>query len=146
MDRRDFIISVPMSMIASAMSPVVLKSEEIEAPKELNAVVAVWSDKYQRWFSYIEVDLTNKGFAFLNKISNRLSFCAVNGDSLDVHICCNESDDKYIQKIPLFKPELKSVSQSTLECIEAHCDDTESTENYTAVSFKYGELFGGIVV
>jgi len=145
LNRRNFVIAVPAAIVASIISPVKLKSETPELPKELTGVVATWSDKYQTWFSYLEIDLTNKGFTFLNKINNRLSFCAVDGNFLDVHIYDNEHD-RYTQRIPLFKPQLKNESDSILECIEAHCDDSGSTENYTALCFKYGELFGGIVI
>lgn len=145
MDRRKFIITTAAATAASVISPIVLKSETPELPNELTSITAIWSDKYQTWFSYYEIDLTNKGFAFLNKISDRLSFCAVNGDSLDVHMFDYERDG-LVQNIPLFKPELKKSSQYTLECIEAHCDDAGSTKDYIAVSFKYGELIGGIVI
>lgn len=148
MKRRNFVIAVPAAIVASVISPTSLKAVESEtpaSPKELNAIVAIWSDKYQTWFSYFEVDLTNKGFASLNEIDNKLSFCAVDGNFLDVHIYDYEHDI-YTYRIPLFKPQLKNESESMLECIEAYCDDAGSTENDTALGFKYGELFGGIVI
>lgn len=151
LNRRNFVISIAASTVASIISPVSLKGETAGLPKVIESITAVWNDKYQKWFSYFEVNFADTNFKLLHEIDEKLSFCYLDN--------FYRSSEKYTKRVcyiaqVAFKEKISDyhfVTETVILYKKSEVDknklilktfEESKIVNPIIICFEYNDLFG----